>query len=306
MSKRRKSQSDNFTKILTVITLVVSILILLHDNGILTLPFLSKPQSEIEFVADGSAKIHFINVGQGDCELIVSDDGNTMLIDAGEAEYGALVVNYLKSLGITHLDYVIATHPHSDHMGGLPTVILSDITIGRIIMPRIPDEFVPATRTYENFLNAVAERGYKLSAAKSETFGFGNGVISIYMTDYDGDNLNNYSVVTRYDFGDTSFLFMGDAEAKIEKKLLKSGYDLNADVLKVGHHGSKTSSTSEFLAAVTPNACVIECGDNSYDHPNSETVKNLKSYTDIIMRTDINGNVVFTTDGTEIVYVTEN
>ncbi len=307
MAKRRsKKQSDKFTKVLTVITLIVAIILVLHDKGIITIPFLYQQEQKIEFVADGNAKVHFINVGQGDCELIISDDGKTMLIDSGEAEYGPTVVNYLKNLGITHLDYLIATHPHSDHMGGLATVVLSDITVGRIIIPRIPDEFVPATRTYEGFLDAVADKGYKLSAAKTETFDFGKGKISIYMTDYDGDNLNNYSVVTRFDFGNSSFLFTGDMEAKIEKELLLVGHNVNVDVLKVGHHGSSTSSSEDFLNVVTPDYCVIECGDNSYNHPHSDVVKRLKRYTDIILRTDVNGHVVFTTDGNEIEYITEN
>ncbi|MBQ8623410.1 MAG: MBL fold metallo-hydrolase [Oscillospiraceae bacterium] len=305
MAKRRKKQSDSFTKVLTVITLIIAVILVLHDKGVITIPFLNQDEQEIEFVADGNAKVHFINVGQGDCELIISDDGKTMLIDSGEAEYGATVVNYLKNLGINHLDYVIATHPHSDHIGGLSTVILSDITVGRIIVPRINDEFVPTTRTYEGFLDSVADKGYKLSAAKTETFEFGKGTISIYMTDYDGDNLNNYSVVTRFDFGNSSFLFTGDMEAQTEKTLIMVGHDVNVDVLKVGHHGSNTSSCEEFLNVVTPDYCVIECGDNSYNHPHSDTVKRLKGYTDIILRTDINGDVVFTTDGNVIEYITE-
>lgn len=306
MEKRRKNRRDNFNKVLTVIALIVALLLILHDRGIITIPYLSRQNQPIEFVADGKAQVHFIDVVQGDCELIISDDGKTMLIDSGEAEYGAKVVNYIKNLGLNHLDYLIATHPHSDHMGGLATVILSDISVGKIIIPKIPEEFVPATRTYEGFLDAVADKGYKVSAAKTEKFEFGQGTISIFMTDYSEDNLNNYSVVTRYDFGDSSFLFTGDMEDSVEKKLLIVGHDVNVDVLKVGHHGSNTSSSEEFLKVVTPDYCVIECGDNSNNHPNSKVVKRLKKYTDIILRTDINGHVVFTTDGNVIEYITEN
>lgn len=307
MAKRRaKRKNDKVTKILTVIAAIIAIVILLNDYGIISIPWLNSEDEKIEFVADGNAKVHFINVGQGDSELIISDDGKTILIDTGEAEYGATVVNYLKSLGITHLDYVIATHPHSDHMGGMATVVLSDITIGKIIIPQIPEEFIPTTKTFEGFLDAVSDKGYKLSAAKTETFDFGSGKISIFTTDYDDDNLNNYSVVTRFDFGNSSFLFTGDMESKVEKELLKVGYDVDVDVLKVGHHGSSTSSSKDFLNVVTPDYCVIECGDNSYNHPHSDIVERLKGYTDIILRTDINGHVVFTTDGNTLEYTTEN
>lgn len=299
-----EEKNDKLSSIMTIIAVIIGIVILLNDYGIISIPWLNG-EEYLEFVADGNARVHFIDVGQGDSELIISDDGKTMLIDSGEAEYGAAVVNYLKKLGISHLDYIIATHPHSDHMGGMETIILSDLTVGNIIIPAIPDEFVPTTRTFEGFLEAVAEKGYKLTAAKTEAFRFGSGTVSIYMTDYDGDNMNNYSVVTRFDFGNSSFLFTGDMETKIEKEMISLGYDLNVDVLKVGHHGSTTSSCDDFLRSVTPDYCVIECGDNSYNHPHTATVKKLMKYTDSILRTDINGHVVFTTDGNTLEYTTE-
>lgn len=305
MEKKQTKQDDKFSSLITLFAVIIAVIFVLYDEGIISIPWLDRLNEATEIVSDGNVRVHFIDVGQGDCELIVADDGTAMLIDAGESEYGATVVKYITDLGITHLDYVIVTHPHSDHMGGMATVILSDLTIGKIIIPKIPDEFVPTTRTFEGFLDAVSDKGCKLTSAKTSTFELGSGTVTLFVTDYDGDNLNNYSVVTRFDFKDSSFLFTGDIEKKIEKKLLLAGCELDADVLKVAHHGSDTSSSKEFIKQVNPEICVIECGDHSYNHPHSDTVKLLKKYTEYIMRTDVNGNVIVTTDGNTIEYTTE-
>lgn len=251
---------------------------------------------------EGNSYVHYIDVGQGDCELIVASDGTTMLIDSGEKEYGAVVLGYLEDLGITRLDYVVATHPHSDHMGGLATVISSELEIGKIYMPKVADDYVPTTKTYENFLQAVANKNMRISKAENTSFDFGDGKIYMYVADYDGNNLNNYSIVIKYVYGETSFLFTGDIEAEIEKYYVSLGTDLDSDVLKVCHHGSSTSSTVAFLDAVSPDYCVIECGDNSYNHPNSDIVKRLLGYTEEIYRTDVQGTVIFTTDGANLTY----
>ncbi|MCD7733097.1 MAG: MBL fold metallo-hydrolase [Oscillospiraceae bacterium] len=258
-------------------------------------------------VADGScAKVYFINVGQGDCELIVADDGTTMLIDGGESEYGDTVVAYLGELGITRLDYVVGTHPHSDHIGGLRKVISSDIEIGEVIMPEIPDDYVPTTNSYEKLLTAIEKKGCHLYAAEDETIAFGSGTLRIIVPDYSEDELNNYSIVIRFDFGSSSFLFTGDIEKLIETQLVESGIDLDVDVLKVAHHGSSTSSSYAFLDAVTPEYCVIECGDNSYNHPNSDVVDRLELYTENIYRTDIDGTVIFSCTGSGFSIETES
>lgn len=261
----------------------------------------------VEPTSDGSyATVHFINVGQGDCELIIADDGTTMLIDGGESEYGDTVVAYLNDLGITRLDYVVGTHPHSDHIGGLRKVIASDIEIGEVIMPEIPDEYVPTTNSYEKFLDAIDNKGCPLYAAESGTLQFGNGTLTIIVPDYDSDNLNNYSIVIRFDCAGSSFLFTGDIEKTIETQLVESGVDLDVDVLKVPHHGSSTSSSYNFLDAVTPEYCVIECGDNSYNHPNSDVVDRLELYTENIYRTDVDGTVVFSCLSSGLGITTEN
>lgn len=287
--KKRNRTKGNFSVITAcVVVLLAAVWVVLGEKYDLS------PNDSMQL---GNSYVHFIDVGQGDCELIVASDGTTMLIDAGEKEYGAVVLNYLEELGITKLDYVVATHPHSDHMGGLSAVVSSDLEIGKIYMPKIADDYVPTTKTYENFLQAVANKNMRISKGETTQFALGDGTVYMYVTDYDSDNLNNYSIVIKYTFGDCSFLFTGDIEAQIEKYYVSNNVDVDCDVLKVCHHGSSTSSTTDFLDAVSPDYCVIECGDNSYNHPNSDIVKRLLLYTEEIYRTDVQGTVVFTTDG---------
>lgn len=303
MARNSKRKNDDLSKLVTLIAVIIAILVGLHEAGYITIPFLSTDSQMVEFEADGNAYVHFIDVGQGDCQLIISDDGSTMLIDGGEVEYGAVVVSYLNSIGIGHLDYIIGSHPHSDHIGGLIDVIASDITVDAVIMPQVADEYTPTTRTYEDLLLAIVDEGCSLYIAKTDEIPLGSGTVYNYMTDYSDDNMNNYSVATKFVFGNRSFLFTGDAETEIERELIRLGYDVDADVYKVAHHGSSTSSNREFLNAISPDYCVIEVGaDNSYGHPHKEIVQRLKSYTDTILRTDLNGNIVFTTDGNTMTY----
>lgn len=298
MSKRRPPKRNKGKSNFSAITICVLILV-----AAVYIAFGEKSEPTISTSMElGNSYVHYIDVGQGDCELIVASDGTTMLIDSGEKEYGAVVLNYLETLGITRLDYVIATHPHSDHMGGLATVISSELEIGKIYMPQIAADYTPTTKTYENFLQAVADKNMRLSKAETCEIEFGEGTIYMYTTDYDGSNLNNYSIVIKYVFGDTSFLFTGDIEAEIEKQYASRGTDLDSDVLKVCHHGSSTSSTVAFLDMVSPDYCVIECGDNSYNHPNSDIVTRLLDYTEEIYRTDVQGTIIFTTDGVNLTY----
>ena len=298
-SKSASKKSKRKSTLIIILIIIVAVALYLYDKGIIF------PQKSA-FVPDGSAYVHFIDVGQGDCSLLIADDGSTMLIDCGEAEYSADVLSYLDSLGITRLDYVMATHPHSDHMGGMADIISSDIEIGIFIMPRVADEYIPTTRVYERLLDAIAENGYSIHAARTETLDFGSGKLEIITSDYSGDNMNNYSPVLRFVFGDTAFLFSGDAESTVEKSILSEGYDLHADVYKAAHHGSSTSSCAEWLSAIDPDYCVIECGaGNSYGHPHGETVALFRQYTDVILRTDLDGDIVFSTDGSEIEYSCE-
>ncbi len=247
-----------------------------------------------------SIQVHFINVGQGDCSLIVSD-GYTVLIDAGESEESYVVTSYLSELGIEKLDFIIATHPHSDHIGGLAGVI-ENISADRVIVPHIPDDELPTTKTYRKFLEAVDSADCTLEEAYvGEVIELGISELEILapVTDEYSD-LNNFSIVSQLDYGGTSFLFTGDAESESEKDMMENNLLDDIDVLKVGHHGSDTSSKKKFLEVIKPDYAVISCGDNSYNHPNEKTVARLAEYTDKIYRTDHQGNIIFTSDGENI------
>lgn len=242
--------------------------------------------------------VHFIDVGQGDSIYIHSGDAD-VLIDAGEAEYGSTVVRYLDSCGVRELDLVIATHPHSDHIGGL-SAVLSEFEIQEVMLSDIPDEQLPVTRTFAGLLDAIDASGAALVTAEAgQTYTLGDAVLTILgPVDTEYDDLNDYSVVAQLSFGEADFLFTGDQTTTAEKDLLAADIPEDIEVLKVGHHGSSTSSSKKFLDVIQPEYAVIQCGaDNSYSHPHETIVKRLAGYTDNIYRTDVQGTAVFTSDG---------
>ncbi len=248
--------------------------------------------------AESSLRVSFIDVGQGDSEFIELPNGETLLIDAGTNETGADVVSYISSLGYSSIDYVVGTHPHEDHIGGLDDVINS-FEIGSVYMPKVTAD----TRTFEDVLDAVAEKGLSINTAKAgvsivDVEDLSVKMLAPVLDEY--DNTNDYSAVIKVVYGDTSFLFTGDAEEYAES--LITG-DVNADVLKVGHHGSSTSTGEAFLERVSPSYAVISCGlGNSYGHPHTETIEKLGGIP--VFRTDEMGTIVATSDGSEISFRT--
>jgi competence protein ComEC len=242
-------------------------------------------------------EVHFIDVGQGDSILIESNNAS-MLIDAGENNKGSTVVNYLKAHGIEKLDYVIGTHPHSDHIGGLDTVIKA-FPVDKVILPSVTH----TTNTFEDVLDAITDKNLKLTKAQAgDQYSLGLANFTIISPDSNTyEDLNNYSVVIRLTYGDTSFLLTGDAEKLSEKAMVKSGYNLSADVLKLGHHGSSYSSGADFLDDVNPSYAVISVGkDNQYGHPHVETIQTMMDRNIKLYRTDEQGTIVFTSDGNTI------
>ena len=251
--------------------------------------------------------VHYIDVGQGDCSLIVCD-GKTMLIDAGENGHESDVINYLRSLNIKKLDYIVASHQHSDHIGGLAEII-TEFGCDTLIMPRLTKAQTPTNSTYKAFLNAISSSDIRtLASNPGDIYNLGSTVIELYgpVTD-DAEDINNMSIVMKATYGSNSFLFTGDAEKEEELEIIDTGAELDCDVLKVGHHGSSTSSSKEFLAEVTPDICIIQVGaDNDYGHPHNSSVKRISQYTDKIYRNDICGNIVVHSDGEEISVEYEN
>ncbi len=252
-------------------------------------------------------KVHYVDVGQGDCEL-VECDGKFMLIDASENGHEDEVINYLRKVGVEKLDYVVASHQHSDHIGGLAEV-LAEFETANIIMPRLTREQTPTNSTYKDFLEAVKASGATVIEAKvGAEYALGTSSFRILgPVTSDAEDINNMSVVMRLDYGENSFLFTGDAEMEEENEILDSGADVDCDVLKAGHHGSSTSSSKNFLSAVTPDICIISVGaDNKYGHPHDNAIKRMNKQTDIIYRTDICGDIVIESDGVNLSVSYEN
>jgi len=247
---------------------------------------------------DGEAFVHFIDVGQGDAVLIQTAGGN-MLIDGGDNGLGEQVLAYLRANGVFHLDYVVATHPHADHIGGLIDV-LAQVPVGTLIMPPVAH----TTRTFERFLDAIENNNILVrEPVAGSVFAMGEGIFTIIAPNSSGyANLNNYSVSLRFDFGATSFIFTGDAERISENEMVAAGHNLNADVLRIGHHGSNTSTTQGFLDAVSPRIAVINVGvGNIHGHPHNAVIERLNATNIRIYRTDFHGNIVIVSDGASLV-----
>lgn len=252
---------------------------------------------------DGELIVHFIDVGQGDSILLESDN-EFMLIDAGEAEYGPTVCQYLENNGVDNLDYVVATHPHSDHCGGL-TEVINTFSCDNFITVETDQQ----TKSWLNVLYAVKNNDVNYIDAKvGATYSLGNSSFQImgpHSNNY--ESYNDFSVVIKATYGNNSFMFTGDAEKLSENEMLDYSLDLSADVLKVGHHGSTTSSGIKFLSVVSPQYAVISCGyQNDYGHPHKETVKNLNNLGITTYRTDKHGTVVATSDGNNIEFYCDN
>ncbi len=269
-----------------------------------------------EFIEkDADLQIHFIDVGQGDCSLILYKN-SAMLIDCGEAEEAETVVSYLKKQGVKKLDYVVATHPHSDHMGAMSEII-KEFDAEKVIAPKVADELTPTSKVYKDFLAALKSKGLKLTAAKpgnictlgeaAEDGGEQPPEFEILAPVQNYDDLNNYSVVLRLTYGSTSYLFTGDAEKAAENDILEAGENVDSDVLKVGHHGSSTSTGEDFLEAVSPDICIIQCGEgNKYGHPHAETIDAIEEYGAKWYSSDRYGNITVYSDGENILVRTEN
>lgn len=251
--------------------------------------------------------VHYIDVGQGDCTLIVCG-GETLLIDAGENGHEQQVINYLNSVGVKKLDYIVATHQHSDHIGGVPEV-LENFGTNNIIMPRLTEAQTPTNSTYTAFLKAIQKSDAKVIASKvGAEYVLGEATFEILgPVTNDAEDINNMSVVVKVTYGENTFLFTGDAETDEETEVIDTGSNLDCDVLHAGHHGSYTSSSKDFLKAVTPEICVISCGaDNDYGHPHDTALKRIKKHTEEIYRTDICGSIVITGDGSTLSVTYEN
>ncbi len=264
-------------KIITIFTLIISILFL---SGCYN--------TETTAETLEGLNVHIIDVGQGDCTLLECDD-LYMLIDAGEVDYGNTVVDYLKKYNVDKLDYMVITHPHSDHYGGAKTV-LESIKTENIIL----SEAYSTTRSWESLIDYIDQNNYNIIMPKtSDNFTLGKATVTAFVPEIDNDDLNNCSIILKAEYKGMSALFTGDAEKAEEQAMLDSGFNVKANLLKVGHHGSSTSTSREFLQKVNPEYATISCGkNNDYGHPHRETNTILKRYGIDTFRTDEQGDIV--------------
>ena len=239
-------------------------------------------------------KIYYIDVGQAD-SILIQNENEFMLIDAGNNNDGPLLVKYFQSLNIKDFKYVVGTHPHEDHIGGLDDII-TNFNIGTIYIP----DAITTTKTFEDLLNSIEKKNMTFTVPKIDsTFNLGKANVKVIYTDTDTKDLNNTSIVLKMSFGSTTYLFTGDATSTTEKKILNK--DISADVLKVGHHGSNYSSTDKFLNKVNPKYAIISVGKNNiYSHPATKTIDKLNKLNIKIYRTDELGTIILTSDGKNI------
>ncbi|WP_244833104.1 ComEC/Rec2 family competence protein [Clostridium sp. BJN0001] len=244
-------------------------------------------------------KIHFINVGQGDAILIQVNNKN-LLIDSGPSESKDMILNYLDSQNIKKLDFVVATHPHEDHIGNMSSIINS-YPIDYFCAPKVTSD----AKYFERMIYSLKKKNLKINVLNINEkcpidLGKNTEVKVLSPTNRKYDNINNYSCVLKIKFLNNTFLFMGDAEKEAEDEILSNFNDIHADVIKIGHHGSETSTSNEFLQRVSPKISIISCGyNNNFGHPHKKTLDKLKNITKIY-RTDMDDNIVLISNGHKI------
>lgn len=241
-------------------------------------------------------RVNYIDVGQGDSIFIELPNKETMLIDAGESYEADNVINYIKNLGISKIDYIVGTHPHTDHIGGLEEVI-NTFDIGSIYMPKATS----TSKTYLDLLTTISDKGLSVKTAKSGVVILDENDLKLEFIAPNSDSyseLNNYSAVLKLTYLDNTSLFMGDAETLSEDEITS---DVDADVIKVGHHGSDSSSSLEFVKKVSPEYAIIMVGEgNSYNHPYQSIIDRYLSVGANVLRTDLDGNIVCDSDGVDV------
>ncbi|MGN1080481.1 MAG: ComEC/Rec2 family competence protein [Acutalibacteraceae bacterium] len=261
----------------------------------------AKLRDEAAFTGEGY--VVFLDVGQGDCALVCSNE-HYFLIDTGTEDSADSTINYLESNGVYSLDMIIITHPHEDHIGGA-SEIADELSVGQVLIGGNNPQESTDSNSLDELLDVCEEKNIFVSYCnKDESFSSGGALFQIYTARDNCDDENDRSLLIKVSFAEHSFLFTGDLTSQAEKNFFDC--DLNADVLKVGHHGSKYSTCDEFLYRVDPIYAVISVGANSYGHPHSEVTEKIMKNGILLYRTDVNGYIVFKIDGSELYSEAEN
>ena len=298
MAKHKKIKRNIKRKFFEILIILLAFLIINNQDKIKNLFNQNNNQNQNDYINTNNnlLKVHYLDVGQGDSIFIELPNNETMLIDAAESYQSENIINYLKNLNYQKIDYVIGTHPHTDHIGGLKDII-NTFEIGKIYMPKV----VSTTKTYESLLMAIKDKNLKINTAKAGTSIIDTDALKINILAPNNSTyteLNNYSVVTKITYGTTKFLFMGDAEKLSENEIKE---DVTADVIKIGHHGSNTSSSIDFIKKVNAKYGIISVGlNNKYNLPKEETITNWENSGTKIYLTSINGTIRASSDGTNI------
>lgn len=298
MTKHKKMKKNIKRNFFEILIILLAFLIINNQDKIKNLFNQNNNQNQNDYINTNNdlLKVHYLNVGQGDSIFVELPNNETMLIDAAESYQSEKIKNYLKNLNYQKIDYVIGTHPHTDHIGGLKDII-NTFEIGKIYMPKV----VSTTKTYESLLMAIKDKNLKINTAKAGTSIIDTDALKINILAPNNNTyteLNNYSVVTKITYGTTKFLFMGDAEKLSENEIKEN---VSADVIKIGHHGSNTSSSIDFIKKVNAKYGIISVGlNNKYNLPKEETITNWEKSGTKIYLTSINGTIRASSDGTNI------
>jgi len=298
MAKHKKIKKNIKRNFFEILIILLAFLIINNQDKIKNLFNQNNNQNQNDYINMNNdlLKVHYLDVGQGDSIFIELPNNETMLIDAAESYQSENIINYLKNLNYQKIDYVIGTHPHTDHIGGLKDII-NTFEIGKIYMPKV----VSTTKTYESLLMAIKDKNLKINTAKAGTSIIDTDALKINILAPNNSTyteLNNYSAVTKITYGTTKFLFMGDAEKLSENEIKE---DVTADVIKIGHHGSNTSSSIDFIKKVNAKYGIISVGlNNKYNLPKEETITNWENSGTKIYLTSINGTITASSDGTNI------
>ncbi len=296
-----KNQKKFIVYVLAFLIFAISVFIL-DKTEVISLNQIKNSFGAIDGVTpvDSNFAVYFLDVGQSDCTIVACDD-EVLMIDCGTLNQLNTIRQSLHSLEIDNIDYMVISHQHDDHMGSA-TEIINDYEVENLIMPRLAQSNNVTSKTYNVLINTINDKGInKIPAQDCKEFMVGDALVQILSPKVQSNNLNNMSVVLKITYGETEFLFQSDAETKIENDLIYSDYDIDVDVLKVGHHGSKTSTSEKYIDSTSPKIAIISSGyGNNYGHPNGEVLNRLESNGVETLITALDGDIAISSDGINI------